>query len=124
MNPYDAVPYVGGSFRHTHADHLRTIAGLFGIESAPARQCRVLELGCAAGVNLRQMAQAAPGSEFVGIDGSTVQIEQGQEVLRQLNLPNLRLEHADILSLSERQDLGVFDYIVCHGVWSWGAPRG
>lgn len=119
MNPYDAVPYVGGSFRHTHADHLRTIAGLFGIESAPARQCRVLELGCAAGVNLRQMAQAAPESEFVGIDGSAVQIEQGQEVLRQLNLPNLRLEHADILSLSERQDLGVFDYIVCHGVWSW-----
>ena len=72
MNPYDAVPYVGGSFRHTHADHLRTIAGLFGIESAPARQCRVLELGCAAGVNLRQMAQAAPESEFVGIDGSAV----------------------------------------------------
>ena len=86
------------------------------LPAAPARRCRVLELGCAAGVNLRQMAQAAPESEFVGIDGSAVQIEQGQEVLRELDLPNLRLEHADILSLSERQDLGLFDYIVCHGV--------
>lgn len=122
MNLYDELPYVGGSFRHTHPDHLRTIARLFGIDAAPARGCRMLELGCAAGVNLRQMAESAPESEFVGIDGSSVQIGQGLEVLETLDLPNLSLHHADILTLDNEdavERFGTFDYIICHGVWSW-----
>ena len=114
MNPYDELPYLGGSFRHTHPDHLGTIARLFGQRPAPASHCRVLELGCASGVNLRQMACVAPESEFVGVDGSSVQIEQGREVAAAIGLDNLRLVHRDILDTAD--DLGRFDYIICHGV--------
>ncbi len=121
MNPYDELPYLGGSFRHTHPDHLGTIARLFGQRPAPASHCRVLELGCASGVNLRQMACVAPESEFVGVDGSSVQIEQGREVAAAIGLDNLRLVHRDILDTAD--DLGRFDYIICHGVWSWVPPK-
>lgn len=126
MNPYDALPYVGGSFRHTHPDHLATLARLFGLPSGLASACRVLELGCAAGVNLRQMACVAPDSEFVGIDGSAVQVAAGQEVVQQLGLSNLELVHQDILTVPTQEGLarfGLFDFIICHGVWSWVPPE-
>ena len=48
---------------------------LFGLNTAAPTQCRVLELGCAAGLNLIAMAALLPESTFVGIDLSPVQIE-------------------------------------------------
>ncbi len=80
-------------------------------------RCRLLELGCASGANLMPIADAYPNSEFVGIDSSRVQIEAGRQVVAALGLKNLRLEQLDIAEVDER--LGQFDYILCHGVFSW-----
>ncbi len=93
------------------------MAALFGMEAAPVERCRVLELGCGDGGNLIPMAFELPGSEFVGLDLAATPIEMGQESARQLGLTNIRLRAADILQVGP--DLGQFDYIIAHGVYSW-----
>lgn len=117
---YDQIPYNSGPFRQTHPCHAAVLPILFGLQPPPVRGCRVLELGCAAGGNLIPMAQDLPESEFFGIDLSARQIEDGQSLLAELRLENIQLRHMSILDVDE--SLGEFDYILCHGVYSW-VPR-
>jgi methyltransferase-like protein/SAM-dependent methyltransferase len=116
-NPYDQVPYPSLSYAPTHPDHLAAMAILMGMQPAPAEQCRVLELACAVGGNLIPMAYALPHSEFVGVDYSGRQIAEGQATVAALGLKNIAFEHLDILDVN--RDLGQFDYIIAHGVYSW-----
>lgn len=89
----------------------------------PARtsDCRVLELGCASGGNLIPMALSWPGGRFVGIDLSQRQIDDGKQVVQKLGLANVDLRCLSILDVS--RELGMFDYILCHGVYSWVPPE-
>src|SRR5262249_40891875 len=116
-NSYDAVPYNSYPFPRTHPGHLAAVASLFGMKPAPIGRCRVLELGCAGGVNLIPMALTLPASRFIGVDLSARQIADGQKLAAELALDNLHLRHLNILDVD--QSLGQFDYIVCHGVYSW-----
>jgi SAM-dependent methyltransferase len=120
VTAYDRVPYPGHPFAQTHPDRLATIATLFGLRPADPAACRVLELGCGDGGNLVPMAYGLPGSAFTGIDLSPRAIEHADELRRALNLENLELRRADLTALGE---LGTFDYIVCHGVYSWVEPH-
>ncbi|HEY7575705.1 MAG TPA: methyltransferase regulatory domain-containing protein [Thermoanaerobaculia bacterium] len=117
---YDAVPYEGHPIQDTSPDALAVMGTLFGIEPAPVENCRVLELGCGSSVNLAAMALPLPGARFVGIDASPRQIEIGRELLRRIGVSNVELEARDLLELPA--DLGPFDYVLCHGVYSWVAP--
>lgn len=114
---YDEVPYESQPFPQSHPDRLSTIAHLFGMSPPAIDHCRVLELGCAGGGNLTPMAFQLPGSEFVGVDYSHRHVQTAQEVIRDLNLKNIRVEHASILDVNA--SWGTFDYIICHGVYSW-----
>jgi methyltransferase-like protein len=114
---YDEVAYVDAVFPQTHPDRLATIARLLDIGTPPIETCRVLELGCAAGANLIPMALGLPGATFVGIDLSARQIERGRQTIDRLGLPNIELRHANILDVDAA--FGQFDYIVCHGIFSW-----
>ncbi len=114
---YDQVPYNSSPFRQTHPCHLATMGILFGMELPRVSTCRVLELGCAAGGNLIPMAQDLPEGEFVGIDLSARQIGDGQQQIQQLGLPNIRLTNQSIMDVDE--GWGQFDYVLCHGVFSW-----
>jgi methyltransferase-like protein/trans-aconitate methyltransferase len=115
---YDEEPYANLTHSQTHPDLLATIGRLLGMTPAPVDHCRVLELGCAAGANIAALAEVLPGTEFVGIDYSEREILEGKEALRQMGLSNVRLHSADIRAL-EPLDLGTFDYIIAHGVYSW-----
>lgn len=117
---YDDVPYPNLSFAQSHPDRLATIGTLLGLKPAPVDGCRVLELGCAAGGNLIPMAYALPGSEFVGLDYAPGQIATGQATVVRLGLNNIRLLQRDIVAGAA--DLGEFDYIIAHGVYSWVPP--
>lgn len=119
-NIYDEVPYPSVSHSLSHPDRLATVAMLMGMNPAPVERCRTLELGCAGGGNLIPMAQALPRSEFVGIDLSAHQIAEGQAMLAALDLKNITLTQMDILDV--QADLGQFDYIIAHGVYSWVPP--
>jgi methyltransferase-like protein len=114
---YDQVPYTSQPFPQTHPDRLATVAYLFGLKPKPVHQCRVLELGCASGGNLLPMAVTLPGSQFLGIDLSVRQIEQGLQAVRDLGLSNVELIQFDLMDIGP--ELGQFDYIICHGVYSW-----
>ena len=116
-NTYDEVPYESHPFVQTHPSRLFTVGTLFGLRPTPVARCRVLELGCAAGGNLIPMAVALPESEFVGVDLSLRQTEDGKANVASLGLKNLDLRHASITDITESD--GKFDYIICHGVFSW-----
>jgi methyltransferase-like protein/SAM-dependent methyltransferase len=117
LTPYDELVYPTYSFPQTHPDLLCTLAGLFGVRAAPADQCRVLELGCGTGGNLIPLAVAWPDSRFVGVDYAARHVEVAQHCIEQLGLGNIDIRHASILDVSEGD--GLFDYVICHGVYSW-----
>lgn len=114
---YDEVPYTSHVFKFTHPGALATLATLFGLQPPPLAGSRVLELGCASGTNLMAMAQATPDGEFVGIDLANRQIQEGQDKLRCLGMKNVTLKQMSIMDITHQ--LGKFDYIVVHGVYSW-----
>lgn len=114
---YNDVPYPGAAVTTTHPAQMSAMARLFGMRPAPAEQCRVLELGCGDGANLVPMAYGLPGSEFIGIDLSVRQVETATELARQVGLSNVRFVAMDIRDVATFG--GPFDYIVCHGVFSW-----
>lgn len=116
-NSYDRVPYLNGPYRNTHPRHLETVARLLQVKTPPIPTCRVLELGCAGGANLIPQAYNLPEAEFLGVDFSRVQIEEGQRFIRDLGLKNIELRHADVLDIDE--SYGQFDYIIAHGIYSW-----
>lgn len=115
---YDAVPYPSYTFPQTHPDRLSTIGSLYGIETAHPEQCRVLELGCGDGTNILSFAYALPDSKFVGIDLSKIHIERAQKGAADLELKNASFLQADISTLS-KSDLGQFDFVIAHGLYSW-----
>lgn len=114
---YDAVPYPSGLFAQTHPDRLATIGTLFGLKPAPVEHCRILELGCGDGTNLLAMAFALPQAQCLGIDLSGQAIARGLERIQELGLKNITLRHLDLMEAP--LDLGEFDFILCHGLYSW-----
>jgi len=114
---YDSVPYQSFPFRQSHPVHLYTIAKFFGLKPKAVEKSRVLELGCASGGNIIPMAYYFPSSEFLGIDLSKKQIDEGIEHVTHLNIKNITLRHQSILNFKNND--GKFDYIICHGVYSW-----
>jgi methyltransferase-like protein len=79
---------------------------------------RVLEIGCAAAGNLIPFAATHPLARTVGIDLSQVHIDEGRRRVRALGLDNVELMHGDIAHL-DLAAVGQFDFIICHGVYSW-----
>lgn len=120
LESYEEIPYDSRPFAATHPDTLATVATLFGMRPAPPGRCRVLELGCAGGGNLLPMALALPDSTFVGIDLSPSHIADAQGLAAVLGLGNANLRAASILDVDA--SFGLFDYIICHGVYSWVPP--
>jgi methyltransferase-like protein/SAM-dependent methyltransferase len=118
---YDVVPYGRLAFAQTHPDRLATVARIFGLTPPPVATCRVLELGCASGANLIPMAFNLPDGSFVGVDLSRVQVQSSLATIEALGLRNIQIRHASILDVEP--EWGEFDYIICHGVFSWVEPR-
>lgn len=114
---YDRTPYTSRPFPQTHPQRLAALAALFGLDAPAVEKARVLELGSASGGNIIPLAAAFPDAEFTGIDLSPVQIADGEARIARLGLKNIRLKVASIGDIT--RGFGTFDYIICHGVYSW-----
>jgi SAM-dependent methyltransferase len=118
---YDVVLYPGRAQAYSHPRRSATLARLMGFEAAPVGRCRVLELGCSNGANLAAMAVGLTESEFVGVDLSRRSIALGRELVAEAGLGNVRLLEGSFAELSE--ELGEFDYVIAHGLYSWVPPE-
>lgn len=114
---YDETPYKSMAFPNSCITHIDAIATFLGLKHTSSKCARVLEIGCSFGGNILMSAVCNPKSEFIGIDLSETQITQGKEIIKSMKLKNIKLIRADICD--ETQNLGEFDYIICHGVYSW-----
>lgn len=114
---YDTIPYPSRPFEASHPDHLYTMMRLFKMDPKLPDDARILELGCGSGGNLIPVAEQLPHASLVGVDLSVKQITEGLGIIDALKLTNIRLLAQDICRLGD--ELGSFDYIICHGVLSW-----
>jgi len=114
---YDEVPYESRPFPQTHPARSAALARLFGLTPPASESARILELGCAAGGNIIPLAASFPNATFLGVDLSPAQIGAGNARIQQLGLTNIDLRHQSITDLTQAD--GAFDYIICHGVYSW-----
>lgn len=117
---YDELPYQSHPIYVSQPLHLATIAYVLGLDPPPPATARVLEIGCASGGNVIPLAFGNPQSRCVGIDLSARQIEEGRALVAQLGLTNIELLPLSVMDVTP--DLGLFDYIICHGVYSWVPP--
>src|SRR5690349_7641325 len=95
---YDAIPYRHGAIAESHPARIGAIARMLGIPSAPPDRCRVLEVGCAEGMNLLPIAERFPNSEFTGFDISPAQIAMGETARSACGIKNARLACGDVRS--------------------------
>jgi SAM-dependent methyltransferase len=117
---YGEVPYSKYPYVQTHPDRLATLGVLHGLRPAAPAAARVLELGCGAGGNLIPLAYAAPALSAVGVDYAGGAIADGRATAAALGLENVTLHAADVREL-EDGSLGVFDFVIAHGVYGWVA---
>jgi SAM-dependent methyltransferase len=117
MNSYDLVPYPGGAVAPAHCRRLETVAALFQLAPVPPASARVLELGCGTGNNVAPQALAYPTAQFIGCDSSASAVAAARELVQALGLANVEFRCQDLCQVDA--NWGKFDYILCHGVFSW-----
>lgn len=79
------------------------------------------ELGCANGLNLIICAINNPKGYFIGVDFNEKHINKAKQILNLIGIKNIEFIQSDFKSFSQKQNLS-FDFIVCHGTWSWISP--
>ena len=114
---YDSFQYENLPFRMSHPDWMATLGTLAGLRPPDVRTSRVLEIGCARGGHLIPLAELLSDATFVGIDLAASQIADARRDAAGVGLDNVEFHAVDVRDLPD--DLGTFDYIVCHGVYSW-----
>ena len=114
---YSELGYKSMPFPYTTPATLEAYAALVGGSAPNPKTARVLELGATYGGNIISQALFNPDATFVGIELSQEQVEKGNEVIANAGLINVSLIQSDIASIGS--EIGTFDYIIAHGVYSW-----
>lgn len=119
-NFYEASPYESMPFAQTQPSNLAAIALMFGRKPPEVTSARVLELGCASGGNIVPLAARFPQSHFTGIDLAKSHVELGRDRITALGLKNIEIRIGDLAD--KNVVAGDYDFIICHGVYSWAPP--
>lgn len=116
------VAYVPGFYPQMAPVAMRHVAALNGI--LPPRTgsgFRYLELGCGLGRSFTTLAAAIPCGSFTGVDVNPEHTAAASRDIAAGGLGNARVITSDFASLPD--DLGEFDFITLHGVFSWVGPE-
>ena len=114
---YSELGYKSMPFPYTTPATLEAYGALVGVSAPNPKTARVLELGATYGGNIISQALFNPDATLVGIELSQEQVEKGNEVIANAGLTNVSLIQSDIASIGS--EIGTFDYIIAHGVYSW-----
>ena len=114
---YSELGYKSMPFPYTTPATLEAYAALVGVSAPNPKTAKVLELGATYGGNIISQALFNPDATFVGIELSQEQVEKGNELIAKAGLTNVSLVQSDIASIGS--EIGIFDYIIAHGVYSW-----
>ena len=114
---YDENPYISKTYYHTQPEKLKSNLRLLDFISPDLKNAKVLEIGCSFGGNIIPFAIENPDATVVGVDLSKVQVDEGNKIIEFLGLKNIKIHHKNILDYNEHFEQ--FDYIICHGVFSW-----
>jgi SAM-dependent methyltransferase len=114
------MPYATFALRAADPNRLAAIARLHGVNVAAPDEASVLEIGCGTGTNIIHVAERYPNSRCVGVDISERHISEGLKMASGSGCSNVELRCGDIRNATVGH--GDFDYIICHGVFSWVSP--
>src|SRR5262249_27428649 len=110
-------PYVVRYHRELNPAILKLALALQGVAwEKPA--IRYLELGCGFGLSALFNAAGDPTVDVTAIDINAEHIDTARGIARSAELGNVHFIEAAFADL-EKRNLGAFDAITLHGVWSW-----
>lgn len=119
------IPYTAGFYGELAPNHLE-VALLFAetkvnLTRSGATYC---ELGCGYGLTTLILAASNPQMSFVGMDFNPTHIVAANALAESAQIENVRFIEASFDELLEPRftDLGEFDAIALHGIYSWVAP--
>jgi SAM-dependent methyltransferase len=116
------VDYIPGFYPQMAPTSLRHVAALNRLRPPSVQgEFRYLELGCGLGRSLTTLAAANPQGRFTGVDINARHTAAIEAEVAAGELDNVRVITADFADLPD--DVGEFDFIAMHGVWSWVSPR-
>ena len=97
-------------------DHVALISGF----APPARDNEFAwcDLGCGHGLTATILAATHPNGRFCGIDFLATHIKSARRFAAECKVENVEFHEMDFAAAAET-DLGQFDYIVCHGVYTY-----
>lgn len=116
------VAYIPGFYPNMSPIAMRYVASLNRV--VPPQMTdgfRYLELGCGLGRSLTTLAAANPKGQFVGVDVNPAHTKVAEKEIAAGDLPNAKVITADFSTLPD--DIGDFDFIALHGVFSWVSPE-
>ena len=117
--------YTLGFYPELAPSHLEAALFFAGFKSDLAGSgARYCELGCGYGLTTLTLAATNPHIDFVGVDFNPTHIVAARALARSAGLDNIRFVEAsfDELLAPRFDDLGEFDVIALHGIYSWVAP--
>ena len=121
QSSYDEMPYATFAQRAADPNRLAALGRLYGVEVPSPERASIHEIGCGTGVNLIHIAERFPESRCVGVDISERHILEGQKLAIDSGVKNVELRCGDIQQAAVGN--GEFDFVICHGVYSWVSPH-
>jgi methyltransferase-like protein/SAM-dependent methyltransferase len=118
---FSEVVHENYSLPQAHPDRLSSLAKLFGLNAPAIESARVLQVGYAIGNNLIHLATDFPNGRFTGIELSSKHAIEEQSLIESMQLKNVHIECLDLNDVEK--DLGRFDYIIMHGIFSWSSQK-
>jgi SAM-dependent methyltransferase len=116
------VAYLPSYYPAMAPAQMQYVASLNGIAPPKTqRQFSYLELGCGFGSTVLALAAANPNGQFTAIDFMPVHTDHIAVEANASDLHNLHIHCADFATLPD--DIGGFDFITLHGVFSWVSPE-
>lgn len=117
---FESMPYVSMPFAQTQPERMGALAILHGMNPPAVERARVLEIGSAAGGNILPLAARYPDASFTAFDLSPRHVAMGMKRIEAAGLTNAAIFAGDV---GDPEVLaGQWDYIICHGLFSWVPP--